>query len=67
MVEVVRSSAPGHLTGWLINCKTGNKYVFSIRNDKISFTRELSAPTNIPPSVANFIMSVRDSLAQVKT
>lgn len=57
-VQVVRSALPGHLSGWLINKASGNRYVFSRVNGKIRYMREYKPPTNIPKYVDEFILSI---------
>lgn len=61
-IEVVRSVFPGHLSGWLINNRTGNKYIFSIVNNRVHYMREYKPPTNIPRYVNDFLINLKESL-----
>lgn len=61
-IEVSRSVMPGHLSGWIVNKASGNRYVFSIVGDRVSYMREYRPPTNIPAYMDGFLLGIRDSI-----
>lgn len=44
IIKVRQSRYQNRTTGWLINLKTGNKYVWSNHNGKVSYMREYKPP-----------------------
>lgn len=66
-IEVIRSSLPGHLTGWLVNIRSGNRYVFSIMDDRVSYRKDPKPPTNIPAYMDQFLLDIRDSILKDDT
>ena len=57
-IEVILSKYVGHLTGWLIDNKTGKKYVFSVRDGKVTYTKPLEVKRRgIPTYIDDFLLN----------
>lgn len=55
-IEVVRSILPGHLSGWVTNKKSNQRYVFSIVNNKVRYMREYKPPKNLPNYLTKYLL-----------
>jgi hypothetical protein len=54
-LALIRRPSPGHMSAYLINNNTGQRYVVSYQNGRLSYLREYKPPTNIPKFVDEFI------------
>ena len=61
-IWVVRRPLKHHLTGWLVNNQSGNRYVWSCVNGNFSYMREYKPPTNIPIYVKDFVQDTAKEL-----
>lgn len=62
-VEPLRSVLPTHLSGWLVNKATGNRYVFTVVGDSVRYMKEPPArPTNIPRALDASLIAIRNRL-----
>lgn len=58
-IEIVRSVMPGHVTGWLINEDSGQRYVFSVHSGKLFYTKQIEPKKGVPKYVDDFILNLQ--------
>ncbi len=59
-IKVVRSALPGHLSGWIVNVKSGQEYVFTVRNGKVRYMRKYKPPQNIPQYLTDYLLHLKE-------
>ena len=58
-ITAVRSAFAGHLSGRLINLKSGNRYVWQRLNGKVTYMKDPIIPRNIPRYISEVLEGVR--------
>lgn len=54
-IEVVRSVMPGHLSGWITNRTSNQRYVFTVTGKTVRYMREYKPPTTIPKYMDTYL------------